>query len=286
MSALELSEALASLVSQEGDSIVRIESSGCGRGDGGSGIAISEHEIVTAAHLVEDTAEVGLPDGTKVTATVVGSDPGTDVALLKVDAKLRPVSFAEHATAKVGHLTISLARPGKTVRAALGMIGVLGEPYRTHRGGKVDAYLQPDGGIPQGFSGSALFDLHGRVLGLNTPALVRGVGLTVPHATLKRVTDELRAHGKIRRGYLGVGVAPVRLSKSTHAAVLVAIEPGEPAEKAGFIVGDVLLSLDGATIEGPRELAAHLSDKVELEVTAKVLRAGKELDVKVKTGIR
>ncbi|MBL8720041.1 MAG: trypsin-like peptidase domain-containing protein [Myxococcales bacterium] len=277
---LDLSQGLADIVAKNGDGIVRIES-GC-RG-GGSGLVWAADRVVTAAHLLEDdTVRVGLPDGRSVEAKVLGRDEGTDVALLGLDGeKLVPPARVGLDDAKVGHLTISLARPGKTVRAALGMIGTLGEAFRARGGGKIDRYLQPDGGIPAGFAGGALFDLHGRVLGLNTPALHPEAGLTIPTTTLERVVAEIAAHGRVRRGYFGVGVAPVRLPGALSqkygqhgAAIVVAIEPGGPSEKGGLVLGDVLLSIDGQVVEGPRELSALLEGRIDVDVHVKLLRAG------------
>lgn len=286
--AAQFSDDLADLVAKHGRSVVRLSTSGTPGCRGGSGVAWSGDLIVTAAHLLEGLegdASIGLADGTTVEGKLVGRDPSTDVAVLRVNGKLDPAPFGDLDQSRVGQLTVSLARPGKTVRAALGMIGTLGEEFRTRGGGRIDRYLQPDGGVPQGFNGSLLLDAKGRALGMNTHGLVRGAPLAVPTATLKRVVDELVAHGRIRRGYLGVGVAPVRLG-SGGAAVIVAIEPGGPAEKGSLFVGDVLLAIDGTSITGPRELAVFLTDKIDQQVKVSIQRGGQATDVIVTTGTR
>lgn len=286
--AAQLSDTLADLVTKNAASVVRIEA-GC---RGGSGIVWSDNRIVTAAHLLEGDTTVGLPDGRSVAAKLVGVDRSTDIALLELsETGLVAAPFADLTGTHVGHLTLSLARPGKTVRASLGMIGTLShDAFRTRAGGKIDAWLQPDGGVPQGFSGSLLVDVHGRALGMNTAALVRGSALTIPTSTLKRVIDELSAHGRVRRGYLGVGVAPARLPDtvasqrtSRGAIVVVGLEPGGPAERAGLAIGDVVLSIDGAELESPRHLAAFLSDRVDVAQNVVVLRGGNEITLTVTT---
>jgi len=275
--AAQLSDSLADLVTAHGDSVVRIDTKNC---RGGTGVVWSESLIVTAAHLVEGDVTVGLGDGRTLPAKLVGRDPGTDLALLEVDAKdLRAAPFAELDQTKVGHLTLSLARPGKTVRAALGMVGTLGDGFRTRFGGKIDRFLQPDGGIPHGFTGSVLLDARGRALGINITRL------TIPTSTIRRVVDELRAHGRVRRGYLGVGVTPVRLQNRAAIAV-VAIEPGGPAEKSGLLVGDLILSIEGVEIHGPRELAHFLADKVDAKLKLSVQRGGSPIEIEVTTAAR
>jgi S1-C subfamily serine protease len=274
--AAQISDDLANLVTAHGDSVVRVESSGC---RGGSGIAWTEDLVITSAHLVEGDSKLGLPDGTTADGKLIGRDPGTDVAVLRVDGKLRAAPFALLDQTKVGHLTISLARPGKTVRAALGMIGALGDEFRTRSGGRIDRYVQVDGGAPRGFTGSLLLDARGRALGMNNH------GLAIPTVTLKRVVDELVAHGRIRRGYLGVGVAPVRLPNG-GAVVVVAIEPGGPAEKGGLLVGDIIVSIDGTTIEGPRQLAVFLTDKIDQALKVSIQRGGVASDLTVTSGTR
>lgn len=279
--AAQISDDLANLSETHGASVLRVEASGC---RGGSGIAWSKDLVVTAAHLIEGDVSFALGDGS-LDGKLVGRDLSTDIAVFRVDGKLTPAPFSGLEKSKVGHLTLSLARPGKTVRAALGMIGTLGEGFRTRGGGRIDHWLQPDGGVPSGFSGSVLLDAHGRALGMNTHGLVRGAGLTIPTSTLRRVIDELVAHGHIRRGYLGVGVSPVRFA-GRSAVVVVAIEPNGPADKAGLLVGDVVLSIEGETIEGPRDLAGFLADKIAAPLKVSLTRGGQPLDVTVTTRAR
>lgn len=274
MSITQLSDDLAGLVEKHGASVVRLETHGC---RGGSGVAWSADLVVAPAHLIEGDTTLGLADGTTVEGKLVGRDPGTDIAVLRVDAKLKPAPFGDLASSKVGHLTISLARPGKTVRGALGMIGALGDAFRTRGGGRIDRYLQIDGGAPRRFSGSVVLDARGRALGIQTH------GLTIPTSTLKRVVDELVAHGKIRRGYLGVAVQPIR---NPNGAIVVGLEPGGPAEKAGLLVGDVILSIDGTTIEGPRDLAHFLADKVDQKLKVSIQRAGSPKEIDLTSGTR
>jgi S1-C subfamily serine protease len=154
--------------------------------------------IMTAHHVVErdESISVGLPDGQTVPATLVGRDPSTDLALLRAEATgLTPPPWTEPDTLRVGHLALALGRPGKTVRATLGVIGALGESWVTPTGGRVEPYLQTDVTMYPGFSGGPLVDASGSVVGVNTSALLRGVSLVIPTPTVRHVAEALLATG-------------------------------------------------------------------------------------------
>lgn len=285
---------MADLVEAAGPSVVRVR----GRGPiDSTGIAWSEDGlIVTANHTVHRDEQIGvvLPDGTEIEAELVGRDPGTDVAVLRVkDRKLTPPRWTDVAgTTRVGHPVLAIGRPGKTVRATIGIVGVLGDEYRTPTGGRVDRFVQPDNALPRGFSGGLLIDLSGRALGLNTAALTRG-GLTVPTETLRRVVAEVQQHGRVRKGFLGVGVYPVEIRAAARAAagqdtgaLVVAVAEGSPADKAAIAVGDIVLAIDGASVATPADLAALLADRIDAEVSVKLLRAGAVTEVRVTTAVR
>jgi S1-C subfamily serine protease len=151
----------------------------------------------------------------------------------------------------------------------------------------IDAYVRTDVAMHPGFSGGAVVDPDGRVLGVATSALVSGASIAVPTTTVERVALALWEHGRIRRGYLGVTVQPARLGASAaiHAGqpgglLVAAVEPGSPADAAGISVGDVLLAMDGVPLRGVDDLMASLGgDRVECEVVVRLLRAGTAQDV-------
>jgi len=271
------------VVSKISPSIVRVDA---GHRFGGTGTAWSSDLVVTASHVVErdEDIEIGIEGDKTATATVVGRDESTNVALLRVSgASLTPISFRKLDGIRVGRFVVALARPGKTIRASFGIVSVLGGEFQTRPGARIDRWLETDADIEAGWSGGALVDLEGNALGMNNRGLVRHAHLTIPHATLERVVAELSAHGKVRRGYLGVGVHRVALSdavkgslgRAQEAGVLVnAIEPKSHAETAGILVGDTLVAIDGAKVESPWELASVLRDKVDAEVTIQLVRAG------------
>jgi S1-C subfamily serine protease len=145
-----------------------------------------------------------------------------------------------------------------------------------------------------GFSGGPLVDADGKVLGLNTSALLRGISLAVPASTLRRVTETLLAHGRVRRGYLGVGSQPVRLPSALAkqldqetGLLLVSVEPGSPAEQGGLLLGDVIVALAGQPIRHMDDLLAGLSgDQVGASVPVRIVRGGKVQEMKVVIGER
>ena len=189
---------------------------------------------------------LGLPDGQTVSATLVGRDPTTDLAVLQAQAaNLTPPTWAEPDDSQVGHMVLALGRPGQTVQATLGIISAQSETsWRAPSGGRLDRYLQTDVVMYPGFSGGPLVNAAGHVVGLNTSALLRGVSLTVPAATLRRVVETLLTHGRIRRGYLGVSTQPVRLPDALAqqlgqetGLLLASVEPGSPADRGGAAAG-------------------------------------------------
>lgn len=289
-----ISNELAATVAAAGPGVVRVEGR---RRMHASGIVWAEGVIVTAHHVIEsdEGLRVGLADGRTVSATLAGRDPTTDLAVLRVPASdLQVPAWSDGEGLKVGHLVLALGRPGETVRATLGIVSALGESWRTPAGGRLDRYVQTDIVMYPGFSGGPLVDVAGRVIGLNTSALLRGVSLAVPTATLRRIVETLLAQGRIRRAYLGIGAQPARLSPALAqqlgqetGLLLVAVEPGSPADRSGLIVGDVIVALDGQAMRQMDDLFAFLgSERIGTTATARLLRAGQLRELTVQIGER
>lgn len=262
-----------------------------------SGILWSEAgEIVTAHHVVErdERLRVGSLEGADLEAELVGRDPTTDLALLRVEGlEASPAQQAGVDTLRVGHLVIALGRPGRRVQATLGIVSALGDSWRTPSGGTIDRYLQTDVVMYPGFSGGALINADGQVLGMNTSAL-RGVSLTIPVNTVTRIVDSLRAHGKVRRGYLGVGIQVVGLPQALaddlgqrSGLLITSVEPGSAAERGGLTLGDTLLNFAGEPVRSPDDLMGMLNgDVVGQEANLRVLRGGEIREHIVSVGER
>ncbi|MBV8221853.1 MAG: serine protease, partial [Candidatus Eremiobacteraeota bacterium] len=168
--------------------------------------------------------------------------------------------------------------------------------WRTWRGGNVDRFISLDLSLYAGFSGGPLVDVGGRVLGMNTSALSRRFDLTIPNATVDRVVDQLSTGRRRGRAYLGVGMQPVGLSESLRAgagidarsgAMVVAVEPGGPAEQGGLFLGDIIIGFDGAQIGDTDDILAQLgSDRVGAQVKLRVVRGGKVVEPQIVVGER
>jgi S1-C subfamily serine protease len=290
-----LSDDLAATVETAGSGVVRVEAR---RRLPASGIVwSSDGVVVTAHHVIErdENINVGAAGGETVAAALVGRDPTTDLAVLRVEGvDLAPPTWAEPEGLSVGHLVLGLGRPGQTAQATLGIVSALGEGWRTPAGGRVEPYLQTDLVMYPGFSGGPLVDAAGAVLGLNTSALLRGISLSVPTPTVRQVVETLLAHGQVRRGYLGVGAQPARLPADLAEGLgqetgllLVSVEPGAPAAEAGLTLGDTIVALDGQAVRHMDELLALLgSDRVGASVPVRILRGGQTQELAVTIGER
>ena len=289
-----LSNELAGMVEAAGPAVVRVEGR---RRLPASGIVWSDDGIVVTAHHVverDDRIGVGLADGKQVDAELVGRDPTTDLAVLRVEgAQPSSATSAQADDLSVGHLVLALGRPGRTVQATLGIVSALGTSWRTAAGGTIDRYLQTDVVMYPGFSGGPLVDADGKVLGLNTSAL-RGVSLTIPSLTVDRVVESILSHGRVQRGYLGVGVQPVNLPEALAeelgqetGLILISVEPDSPAEAGGLTLGDTLLSVHGEPVPRLDDLLSLLSGElVGEEVLIRILRGGEAGEHKVTVGER
>ncbi len=291
----DLSEALANVVATNAPSVVRVEGR---RRRAGTGVAWSEDGvIVTADHVLdrEDGVHVGLADGGLVAAVIAGRDPSTDLAVLKIEgASPKPAVWSDLQDARVGHVVLALGRPGQALRARMGVIGTLGEGWRFPGGGEIDRYLESDVGVVPGFSGGPLVDVSGRVLGINTAAMPGRRTITIPTGTVRRVVPSLLAHGRIPRGYLGVGVQPVDLPaglqqelRQDSALLVTSVEPGSPAERAGLLMGDTLTRVDDRPVASPLELLNTLTgERIGLSLPLRIVRAGQARDAVVVVGER
>jgi S1-C subfamily serine protease len=291
----ELSQALVKTVEAAGAGVVRVEAR---RRLPASGVVWSpDGVVVTANHIVErdDDLRVGLADGRTVPARLAGRDPGTDLAVLRADAgNLTPPAWAEADTLQVGTLALALGRPGQKVLATLGILSALDEAWRTPAGGQVDHYLQTDAVMYPGFSGGPLVDTEQRILGLNTSALVQGLSLSLPAATVRSTVETLLTHGRVRRGYLGIGAQPVRLSEAISrqagqeaGLLLMMVEPRGPAERGGLFIGDILIALDGQPLHDMDDLLALLGNgRVGAAVPVRIVRGGELREMRVTIGER
>ncbi|WP_242372891.1 MULTISPECIES: S1C family serine protease [Anaeromyxobacter] len=289
-----LSDELTALVRLAQEHVVRVEGR---RGRAASGVAWSADGIVVTAHHVLDRDEeidVGLPSGETAVAEVVGRDPTTDLAALRLrGGGIAPAPWTD-APLAAGSLVLGVTRPGKSPRVGLGLVARAAGEYRGGRGGRIDRFLETTLALHPGVSGGLAVSAGGAPLGLLSAGLVRGSAMIVPPATLRRVVKSLLAHGEVRRGYLGLATmpvplpAPLRAATGEHVALLVTrVEPESPAERAGILLGDALLSFGGDTLQDPSELLGLLAeDRIGDAVPMKLLRAGEVRDVTVTVGAR
>lgn len=286
---LSLSNDLAAAVERAAPAVVAVHA----RRLPSTGIHWRPGIVVTAEHTVR-TAEditVTMADGRSLPAVLAGRDPGTDLAVLRVaDAGSVVATLGDDTALKVGHMVLAL---GYGPRASWGVISALGPRWRSWRGGDIDRLVRLDLVLYPGFSGGPLVDAAGRVVGLNTSGLARETRLALPVTMVTRVADELLQKGHVSRGYLGLGMQPVRLPEPLRAQlglgdgalIVVMVEPSGPAARAGVLLGDVLVALDGEPVGDLDDVQARLgSDRVGAEISAVVLRGGVRTELRITVG--
>jgi len=271
----------------------------------GSGVIVSEDGyILTNNHVVdgadEDGVKVSLADGkTKYSAKVVGKDPRTDVAVLKIEAKHLPaITLANSDKLEVGDVVLAIGNPfnvGQSV--TMGIVSAVGRGTGILGEGGYEDFIQTDAAINPGNSGGALVDVEGRLIGINQSIFSRsggnnGIGFAVPINLARTVLERLATDGKITRGYLGVNPQAVTpdLAKAfkladNSGALVGGVQPNTPAEAAGIKEGDVIIELEGKKVTDPRHLRLTISQTPpKTKVSLKVIRDGKEKNFTVTLG--
>lgn len=293
----QLSEGLAAAVAKAAGSVAMVDAR---RRIPASGIAWSDGVVVTANHVVERDEDITVSFGGEaaIAATVAGRDRGSDIAVLRIAVGTgQPAERAPENSTRVGHLVLAVGRPGEGgVMASMGVVGAAGGAWRTGRGTTVGGYLQADVTMYPGFSGGPLIDVTGRVAGMNSSHLGRGGGLTIPVGALDTIVHDLLAKGRVRRGYLGIGTQTVVLPAAQQAGLadgqesallITGVETGSPAERAGMLIGDVLVSLAGAVIASTESLFELLGgERIGQTVPAVVLRGGARTELAITLGER
>lgn len=288
-----VSTAMADLAAAASRSVVRVE--GRNRLPASGVIYAADGIILTAHHVVErdEKLRVSLPTGDMMDAELVGRDPGTDLAVLRIATTgLTPATWVDAGDLRVGNLILALGRPGQQIQATLGIISALGGAWRTGSGGEIDRYLQTDVVMYPGFSGGPLATADGRLGGINSSALARGVSITIPAATVARVASTILAHGRMPRGYLGVSIQPVRLDAGLQeqlgqqtGLILMAVEADASAAQGGLLQGDVVVTIGGQRMCQMDDLQAFLAgEPVGRAVMVRYVRAGTVYETSVTIG--
>jgi serine protease Do len=264
------------------------------RGLGTGFIVNADGHIVTNNHVVEDATQVlvKLVDGRELAAKVVGRDPKTDLALIKVDASGLPIlTFGDSASLEVGEPVMAIGNPfGLDQTVTTGIVSATG---RVIGAGPYDDFIQTDASINPGNSGGPLVDARGQVVGINTAIFSRGggsegIGFAIPVNLAKTIVTQLVEHGRVIRASLGVSIQPVTeaLAKGmslsdTKGALVSSVVEGSPAMKAGLKTGDVIVEYDGKAIAKSEDLPKLVAaTEIGREVAVKVMREGKPLAVR------
>ena len=279
-----------------GDETQRAASLGSGVIVSPAGYVLTNHHVVEAA----DEIEVALPDGKKLLAKVVGADPETDLAVLRIEGKSLPaITFGSSDALRVGDIVLAIGNPfgvGQTVTS--GIVSALGRSVGINT---FENFIQTDAPINPGNSGGALIDARGNLVGINTAIYSRtpggaslGIGFATPVSTAKMVLEQIVKSGTVTRGWIGVELDEVRQDvmdalklKTSEGALIKGVVSGAPADKAGVRPGDVLVSIDGQAVSDPQgvlNLVTGLAPGTPAKM--KVKRQGEEMELALTVGRR
>jgi S1-C subfamily serine protease len=282
---IELSNALAEATGRAAASVVAVHTETRGSS---SGVVWRSGVIVTSEHALrrDEEIQVTLPNGRVVSATLAGRDPSTDIAVLKcAEADTAVPQFGDAAALKPGSLTLVVGRTRASGPvAALGVVSLVASDRRAWTGVSLAPYIRLDVGLQPTAVGGAVIDAHGDAVGLATPRFARFGAIAVPASAVDRIAGTLLKKGRIPRGYLGVGLQPVRLPDALRetlhwsektAAIILEVQPGGPADKAGIVIGDILLSLAGHPITRLEDVQSLLAgDAIGKSLALKFVRGG------------
>ena len=286
------SQALVELVAKTATGVVAVKAAAYRTT---SGVALPGNLIAAANHMVKGDSGIPLQTaaGAQAIGTVLGREPGLDLAILRSDGlPVEPLPFRDPGSVKAGDL-ISVV--GLTTdagpSASLGIMGAVGGSRRMWRGGTLDHFFRLDVNLYPSQSGAAVVGADGALIGMATPALLRHSAVALPLPTLTRLADELLRQGRIRRGYLGVGMQPVPIPTSLrekfgvgheHGLIVLSVEQDSPAERAGWQLGDILVALNDTPIVDVDDLQAMLrGDTVGHQVKAFLIRGGEKVESEI-----
>ncbi|MDM0072765.1 S1C family serine protease [Variovorax sp. J2P1-59] len=280
----QLSAAMADAVAGAARSVVAVHT---GRSRS-SGFAWRDGLVVTCDEALPDDAEVTvcLPDGASAGAKLVGRDAGTDIALLRIESGTpAPIAF-DPAPVRAGAIALAVGSVAGTPVAAAGVVSLSGPAWRSLRGGEIDARIELGLHMRRIAEGGLALDAQGRAIGMSVFGPRRRV-LVIPGATIDRVAAQLAAHGRVPRGYLGVGLQPVKLEPDGIGAMVMAIDRDGPAAKAGLHQGDVIVAWNGEAVRSVQALLRALGPaSVGTVVTLSLRRAGQPVEAKITIGER
>ena len=285
------SQAVTDIVDRVGPSVVRIDIRRNGKPAGsGSGVIVSPDGLVlTNSHVVQGAkrAEVTTLDGRSLSGRVLGDDPDTDLALIRIDEDvlLPSARLGDFEKLRRGEIAIAIGNPlGFDATVTAGVISALGRSLRSKNGRLIDDVIQTDAALNPGNSGGPLVSSRGEVIGINTAIIIgaQGICFAVAANTASFVLGEIVRHGRVRRAHLGIGAGTIPLPRrialrlglsQATGAVMTAIEPDGPADHAGLLTGDILLAIDGAPVSGADDLVRLLdADKIERTIPLDFLR--------------
>jgi S1-C subfamily serine protease len=288
-----ISNAMADAVAAVAPGVVQVY----GRRRPASGLVYAPDVVVTTARALggEDGLRVRRDDGEAFDAGLVGWDPSTSLAVLRVEGLVgRPVSVSRSAV-RVGQLALAVGRSWSNgVTASAGIVSIVGGPLRTGRHRAIEEVIRTTAPMHDGFSGGAFIDTAGLVVGMTTAAEIRGLGVVIPARIVWKIAASVLERGRPHRGYLGLAGQTVSVpdaqrggSDPGEALLVVAVSAGGPAAAAGILIGDLIVALDGQPVRGPEDLLDLLTaDRIGRTVPLSVRRGGARVETTVTVGER